>query len=695
MILKTFLENNQIAEFILNLAYYSIIVMFLGWIISRLVKRKPAPLRSGILLMTLLGLLLVPIISITYNVFNVSSYKSSLPSTWNLNYNIIEGASPNTEISKVEKEPIQKESRDQADTEETSFFYWFGSQISIKKIINIFGLVWIAGILVIVLRLLYDTVFVIGFKRGLIEINDSRIKKMLKVLPKRFPNMRIPSVYLSPAIECPIALGFVKPVIIIPFNLYKNLNNSELKSILLHEISHIFHKDHIIMIFQRMVTALNWWNPLVYTISHDLSQAREEISDNYAIIENSSKEYAECLVNLAEKTNLISRLPVSIGMATPYISLKDRVKNILSKERNMETKLKKPLAVVFCMATILISTMLVSYGFAFGPEVIELKDLLKPSVLRVDTNDLFVRDGYSIKIFSLKDYKLKLQFGNKGEGPGEFKRPPRISILPDSIFVRNASKIFWFTKEGKLIKEMKKSPADGIGVLTPVGEKFIGTETDLSDRTSFKTSTYNVCVAIFNSELENTKEIFRYQKYYNMVYAMPGVNEDAKWNMIDPILKYDYDRTTQKIFVVDASKGFYIEVFDENGDKLYTIDKKMDQIKVTKDYKEQTFEAFKEKMKKSWQYMKKRKFVYPEYFPQIMTFNVADGKIYVSTFKRKNNKTEFIILDQKGEILKKVFLPVKVDGDRILYYSIANNKFYQILENEEKESWELHIHDFN
>ena len=48
--------------------------------------------------------------------------------------------------------------------------------------------------------------------------------------------------------------------------------------------------------------------------------------------------YSECLVNLAERVCLISNLPATAGMAGKYISLEQRIKNILSKERKMNTK---------------------------------------------------------------------------------------------------------------------------------------------------------------------------------------------------------------------------------------------------------------------------------------------------------------------------------------------------------------------
>ena len=89
-------------------------------------------------------------------------------------------------------------------------------------------------------------------------------------------------------------------------------------------------------LFKRLVLAANWWNPLIYIISAEHSDAREEISDNYALSVLKPDVYSGCLVDLAEKTCLISSLPATVGMAGRGSSLENRVKKILSKQREMK-----------------------------------------------------------------------------------------------------------------------------------------------------------------------------------------------------------------------------------------------------------------------------------------------------------------------------------------------------------------------
>jgi len=77
--------------------------------------------------------------------------------------------------------------------------------------------------------------------------------------------------------------------------------------------------------------------------------------------------------------------------------------------------------------------------------------------------------------------------------------------------------------------------------------------------------------------------------------------------------------------------------------------------------------------------------------------------MYVRTSRINENtdEQEFIIMDLKGNILKTLYLPqtanpqhfVKMMGMTPRFYSIANNRFYYLVENEEEETWELHVKD--
>jgi TonB family protein len=251
-------------------------------------------------------------------------------------------------------------------------------------ILNILGAAWFCGFLFKLFHLFFQISFIKGFKTGLLKIEDKRLDQIMTPL-RKFYRKDLPAIYTSPALSSPVALGIIKPVIVIPAGLYKVISDDELRSIINHEMSHILHKDQLSGLLQRVVLAIYWWNPLVYIISAEFSKAREFISDNDAMKEINPRTYAGCLFTLAEKTNLLNRMPGIIGMATHHVTLKERIKNIIKKERKMQTKLKTSAAILVFLAAVFFIGMVSGYKIILaagtpGVKAEAVSDAKKPVV---------------------------------------------------------------------------------------------------------------------------------------------------------------------------------------------------------------------------------------------------------------------------------------------------------------------------
>jgi hypothetical protein len=67
-------------------------------------------------------------------------------------------------------------------------------------------------------------------------------------------------------------------------------------------------------------------------------------------------------------------------------------------------------------------------------------------------------------------------------------------------------------------------------------------------------------------------------------------------------------------------------------------------------------------------------------------------KLYVMTWRRKNQQNEFFIFDENLKLIRKSFLPLAYRNAILpAPFAIRNNKLYQLVENEDTEEWELHI----
>jgi len=327
------------------------------------------------------------------------------------------------------------------------------------------------------------------------------------------------------------------------------------------------------------------------------------------------------------------------------------------------------------MKKVLIFLLFFSIIFlVFGEKIAEFDEIFKLRSFKIDGNHLYVVDGYEIKVFSLKDGKLLTKFGKHGEGPGEFPRHPRIQVLPNQVFVSVMGKISYFKKDGKYISENKVPP---FNIYFKVKQNLLLEESITNENMSIE----KVYVKVLDSEFNKIKDLYMEEKKL-LSFSRSGeikTKKDLHLYSKKKISLSDGDH----IIVFDNNKGFYIDIYDHNGLRLNTIDIDMEKIPVSDQAREKTMKRFREN--KYWDMMKKRNnFIFPKHFPDIQWITGENEKLYVSTYKRIDDKKEIVILNLKGDILKKTYV------SKMNHYLFHNNKYYYFIDNEEDEVWELH-----
>jgi hypothetical protein len=327
-------------------------------------------------------------------------------------------------------------------------------------------------------------------------------------------------------------------------------------------------------------------------------------------------------------------------------------------------------------------------SLAFAEKLGILTQVLTPEMIEVSDNEIYVVEGASIFMYSLKDLSFIRKFGQKGEGPGELKANPSVTnilVTPgDSLLFLGMDKAIRFTKTGQVIKEFRTPTITNY--LYPIGENYAGIRFKAINQQK-----PNIVVVLFNQEMEEIKELYSQQ--------MSGGQ-----NLLD--LTNDTLNVSiykDKIFIDQSPKGFVISVLDANGNQLYQVEKEYKKIKFTEKHKEMALNRIKQdKVIRSvgWENLKNLiKIIHGDYLPPIRDLIVTDERIYVKTYQKQGDKDEFIIMDLKGKTLKKVYLPgVKEPGfgNAVLgrlakFYKIYKNKFYYLHENEEEEEWEVHV----
>jgi len=317
-----------------------------------------------------------------------------------------------------------------------------------------------------------------------------------------------------------------------------------------------------------------------------------------------------------------------------------------------------------------LSLVVVSYG----KKTIVLKELVNPVNIAAANDNLFVSDGYSVFVYDLKSFKMKMKFGRKGKGPGEFSWKPRISVFKKFLFFNDQAKLMWFSFNGKLIREIRKT---AWGKLYPIKKNFVLQKVKFDA----KNRKVNVSINLLDKNMKKIKNLYNYvDESVDIMLSSDSGREIKK--MIPHYRNIMVD--DENIYMADSGKGFFIQVFDADGNKANTINLKVKDIPVSSEYKKRAIEKLKES-KKRWEMLKNRRFVFYKIFPKIKSFFVKDGRIYVLTYKEKNNENEFIIMDNTGKILKKIFLPA-VD-----IWTFDYNKYYYLRYDEKTDEYGLTV----
>lgn len=729
MALLSFLGGLRTASWVLNLLIQSIALLLLGWVLTRAVRRMAPPLRSGILLTLIVLLVLLPLGVLVLGSGQVSLFKLPVaPAARDLTGGS-GGAGPSAAANGLTG-PAGTENGQTSRAGRPDMSTGTGRTLDLKSIsptlmiLNIAGSIWLLGFLFSFSRLAYGAAFLAGFRSSLIAIPEAEFSRIAEAVRAVFPRDVLPPVFASPAVDSPVAFGILHPVIVLPQSLAGRLGAGELASILIHETAHIRHLDQMTGLLQRIMTSLYWWNPLARVLSSAFSVAREDVSDNYAIRNVGARSYADCLVNLARKTNLITRLPAAVGMATRHISLEDRIRNIVSKERIMATTIKRSFVVLLGLAAVLVAFLVVRYSWTLTPAggqetTFALPSGVEPFALAVDKDRIYLceyrkldqESASRIAIYSASDFSVLAAVGKVGTGPGEFRAfgPGRFNLVDGQIWAEGLGKTVVFSRGGVFQKEIL-IPRDFFAFifpLLPVKDLLVSLAGDRSDVISGQARVFG---RLYDANLQLIKQF--YGEIPVQVPPPPPPPPAALGRKVEaeagPVVKTEYQAipdcidfavADDKIFVADTRRGFHISVFDPQGDPLYEIDRSYAAIPVPQAYKE----ALKTKLDTTQGWLNQAADVkFRDVFPAFYSFKIADGRIYVATCAQKDGLHELVVMDLAGKVLRTSFsFPLGPSYDSLYEnfnvardkYAISDNKLYYIAKSTTDGSYEVRIQE--
>ena len=267
----------------------SLVAMLLGWVQLRRARKQ-------LVFSTLFLLLACPILAGIYANFPVSESFEGLSATPAVSMVNISATKPTITVSGVA--------------------FW----------------VWIAGC-VFSVALIFRDIFASCRHRATLRGCDNEAV-LTRFAIHRSAASREMSLYTDPDASVPYCIGIINAAIVIPESAMDQFDEEELDMVFAHEITHIKNRDNLILVLQRVIEAIHWWNPVVKKLSGCLSISRELLADREACIYGNPKSYSKILLEF-KSGRLCTIPPLASTMASPsksFLTIRRRIQTILDTE---------------------------------------------------------------------------------------------------------------------------------------------------------------------------------------------------------------------------------------------------------------------------------------------------------------------------------------------------------------------------
>ncbi|MCB2222352.1 MAG: M48 family metalloprotease [Bacteroidetes bacterium] len=182
----------------------------------------------------------------------------------------------------------------------------------LQRNIPVISIFWILGFLFFSIR------FVGGYwyLARLSKQASSASKKVVELtdnLRRRFNLQKYVQVLESASVKIPIALGYLKPVIILPTGLATAIPFNQLEAILAHELAHIKRNDFLVNLLKSLLEAIFFYHPVFWWIGQQLEHERELCCDDITIVMCGDKNsLQEALLNIELHNQKLQRIAAAL-----------------------------------------------------------------------------------------------------------------------------------------------------------------------------------------------------------------------------------------------------------------------------------------------------------------------------------------------------------------------------------------------
>ena len=190
---------------------------------------------------------------------------------------------------------------------------------------------WIAGMLVVLIRVLVSHLLLWRLTRLATDLVDQRWQEMIEEVRTELQIRRSVRVKRTNAVQVPAVTGVFRPVLLLPME-SDEWSPVALRDVALHELAHVARWDALAQLIGQVSCAMYWFVPLAWFGARQASGLRERACDDVVLNAGiRASSYARNLLNLARVASGAELEPAALAMARPT-GIEERVMGILDNK---------------------------------------------------------------------------------------------------------------------------------------------------------------------------------------------------------------------------------------------------------------------------------------------------------------------------------------------------------------------------
>jgi beta-lactamase regulating signal transducer with metallopeptidase domain len=134
-------------------------------------------------------------------------------------------------------------------------------------------------------------------------IASDDLREKARQMAGKFHVGAVPEVWMIPGPVSPMLWAFLgRARILLPSQLWNKLTAEQQATLLAHELAHLRRRDHWTRRLELIVTALYWWNPVVWLARREISVAEEQCCDAWVVwlLPETARDYALALMETVD-----------------------------------------------------------------------------------------------------------------------------------------------------------------------------------------------------------------------------------------------------------------------------------------------------------------------------------------------------------------------------------------------------------